>query len=385
MHSKKNSKKNSKRQSKRDSKRHSKRHSGKYVKKNKTNKTNKKMIGGAAVAAAVAAPISNTFTIITTGIANWNETTTNQNIINFLMIILESLILNTFFGKFNNFNLINYDAHLNDTQKENINRLITNLQGTYEGINFKIQNIKSNLEQTTILPDVQNVNPYLTIHLDFANLDSVTGFNNYRDTYLNIKNTDGRDIGIKKIYFGYWEETYPPAYADIIKQIILMDIQTNRDIPYITTYIDKLKLLGFTETRYLRLFHSLPGDCPETPRSVITIPGFRTLYQEGGIDPVILFSYLWTEKFELLIKIQSDMYSNLLNSYLNCLSNTTNSDNTVCLFCKFVKCKNTNIHSIKELGNGNLCRICYNLRSKVGDFINNFNNYIKINTPPLEN
>jgi hypothetical protein len=164
-----------------------------------------------------------------------------------------------------------------------------------------------------------------------------------------------------------------------------MDIQTNRDTPYIiTTYIDKLKLLGFTETRYLRLFHSLPGDCSDIPRSVITIPGFRTSYQEGGIDPVELFSHLWIEDFPLLlINIQINMYSNLLNSYFNCLSNIIPSE--FCLFCKFVKCTNTNIPSTKELGNRNLCRICYNLMSKVGDFINNFNNYIKINTPPLEN
>lgn len=322
-----------------------------------------------------------TLTIITTGIANWNNDTYDNNIIEFLIIILESLIINTFFGKITNFNIINYDSHLSIDQQGIINSLIDILKTNYFGVNFQITNINKNLFPDTIIPGLENINPYLTIHLDFANLDGVENLQKYRDTYLNIN-----DVGIKKIYFGYWEPNYPDTYKDIIKGIKLMDIEEKSRNYIITTYIDKFKILGLTHPRYLKLFHKLP-ECPDTPRSVITIPGFRTQYQQCGIKPEILYAYLWQFQNDDLqlqfIKIKEDIYEKLFSWYLNILFNE--ESNRYCIFCQYVKCPTIKENSIPE-ANKNLCRLCYNLKTSNGtiDMVK-FNNYININTPPCEN
>lgn len=148
---------------------------------------------------SISEPISQgIFTIITTGLSNWGS---ENNIIAFYGIIMESLILNTFFGKISRIQVHHYDSNLTSAQAKLIKTTETAIKENY-GIQIESIIYNKDLEPLeSHLQALRGIDSSNCFHLDFANLDEGQ---HYTDSYLSI-----RRIPIRKMYFGYWESTYP--------------------------------------------------------------------------------------------------------------------------------------------------------------------------------
>lgn len=223
----------------------------------------------------------NTFTIVTTGIADWGRT---NNIIKFFSVIMDSLINNTF-NSSTELIVYHYDKNLTDEQSQ------------YITSTFNRNNIINIVNKSNLDPehrDLQSLDRNRTLHLDFANLDADSMF------------TDNFLPGIKKVYFGYWEgedsqNPYTEEYEQIIRGIKLVDVFRHDSPP--VTYIDKIKaLIQLIQgaqlpiqvfNRLLLLFQPMP-DCNGKSKKIISILGLRTIqYNDFGTDPRDIFTYLW--------------------------------------------------------------------------------------------
>jgi hypothetical protein len=295
------------------------------------------------------------FTIITTGLSNWGS---EDNVIKFYGIIMESLIMNTFFGKVANLQVHHYDSSLSQRQPELIKKIESELTDKY-GIPMVSNIYNKNLEPRDATLKAPGLNFRNCLHLDFANLDFAESQEaKYRDSFLTINRNP-----IKKVYFGYWEQSYPPEYADIIRSIKLVDIKPDGTLE---TFADKFIQLGILQPK---LFYPIP-ECDGIPKSVITIPGIRTMYQTFGIDPRELFRELWklpTDAMrEWLAKTRTSQLQMAADELVRIYKDrTTPNHGNKCLFCPIRRClSETNVPVIAE--HPHLCRICYNLMQPDG-------------------
>jgi hypothetical protein len=325
-----------------------------------SNSTN----AGAAVARQV-------FTLITTGLSNWGS---EHNIITFYGLIMESLILNTFFGNVAKFNIHHYDSNLSPEQNDLIKDKEKELTDKY-GILIESQIYRKDLEPRESTLQVPGLNSRNCLHLDFANLDfAESEEQKYRDSFLTINS-----IPIKKVYFGYWEPSYPSEYADVIRSIKLVEIRPDGTLE---TFADKFIQLGILQPI---LFYPIT-ECADTPRNVITIPGIRTMYQAFGIDPRELFRQLWVKPSEYmrtwLAKTRASQLQRAAGELVRIYTDRTPNPRNKCLFCPIRKClSETDVSVIAE--HPRLCRICYNLMQPDGRVNEEkFEKEMNKNTPP---
>lgn len=333
--------------------------------KNKTrtrNSRNTRNIRNGAAAAVPSRVFSEpnsampVFTIITTGLSNWG---TENNVINFYGIIMESLIMNTFFGKVASIQVHHYDSNISPEQSELIKQLETSITSNY-GIQLKSTIYLKDLEPREItLQSLLGLDTRNYFHLDFANLDE-------NDSFLFING-----FPIRKIYFGYWEPSYPQVYTDIIKQIKLMEINPDKSI---TTFADKLRALGVPRPN---LFYPI-SECEGVPRQVITIPGIRAMYQWGGSNAIDLYKSLWHSSPEVMNKYITNYQKWLDETAFNTLerikANKTPSE--YCDFCPVRQCLDTKFRLNDSRPHPRLCGLCFRLtRDTIG------NEMIR-NTPP---
>jgi len=296
------------------------------------------------------------FTIITTGLSNWGR---ENNIIAFYGIIMESLIMNTFFGKISIIQAHHYDSNLKE-QAKLIKITETAIKENY-GIQMESFIYNKDLEPLeSHLQALRGIDSSNCFHLDFANLDEGKP---YTDSYLSIKG-----VPIRKMYFGYWESTYPREYADIIKQIKLMEINPDKTI---ITFVDKLRALysdiGIDKPG---LFYHIP-ECEGIPRSVITIPGLRTMFQWGGLNAIELYESLWQLSAQDMIRLihrQQELLINTAFILLEKIRKDRISPRTqYCEFCRVRQCLETKFPLNDSRPHPRLCGLCFRLtRETIG-------------------
>jgi len=299
---------------------------------------------------SISGPISQgMFTIITTGLSNWGR---ENNIIAFYGIIMESLIMNTFFGKISRIQVHHYDSNLTTAQSELIKTTETAIKKNYD---IQIESIIHDKDLEPLESHLQalgGIDSSNCFHLDFANLDEGR---EYTDSYLSINS-----VPIRKMYFGYWEPTYPPEYADIIKQIKLMEI--NPDKP-ITTFVDKLRVLDISIDKP-GLFYQIP-ECEGIPRSVITIPGLRTMFQWGGLNAIELYKSLWKLSTEDMIRLIHRQQESLINNAFAELEkirkDRISKPQQYCEFCRVRQCLETKFQLNDSRPHPRLCGLCFRL------------------------
>ena len=304
---------------------------------------------GAAAAARVvhhepdAMPV---FTIITTGLSNWGS---ENNVIEFYGIIMESLILHTFFGKFAKIQIYHYDSNLTPEQQAFIKKTETDITEKYS-IPLTSEIYKKNLDpRDRLLEEIPGLDTRNCFHLDFANLDE--GKPMITDSFISI---GGQPI--KKLYFGYWEPTYPQKYEDIIKGIKLIEINPDKSI---TTFADKMRALGVSRPN---LFYPIP-ECEGIPRQVITIPGIRTMYQWGGLDAIELYKSLWHSSPEGMKTYITD-YQKWLAATASGTLETIKANATRTVFCEFCpvrQCLETKFKLNDFRPHSRLCGLCFRL------------------------
>jgi hypothetical protein len=306
----------------------------------------------------------NTFTIITTGLGDWgsDEKPTNPtNIIDFYYLIMESLIMNTFFGKFSEFQAIHYDSHLLDSQITIIKSIEKQIKEKYNLKKITSKFIKKDLEKQEKELNENVKHPEKCIHLDFANIDFANI--DHKDARFHTSYLQIQGFPIKKVYFGYWGGNYPDIYSDIIRKIKLVNIRKDRDGEIeIETVNDRMNNLDITHPK---LLYSIP-ECNDLPRNVITIPGIRTMYQWGGYNPIEIYKMLWDnspDKMKILIQqMQETLFITAFIQLKDIYEQ--NEQSKFCKFCHIRKCLlDTDIKSTKELHNS-LCRICFLLINK---------------------
>lgn len=148
----------------------------------------------------------------------------------------------------------------------------------------------------------------------------------------------------------------------------------------ITTFVDKLRELelgnGIDKPG---LFYQIP-ECEGIPRSVITIPGLRTMFQWGGLDAVELYESLWQlSKQEMirLIQTQQELLINNAFAKLEKIRNNRQLPRTqYCEFCRVRQCLETKFQLNESRPHPKLCGLCFRLtRESIGS-------EMMKNTPP---
>jgi len=281
------------------------------------------------------------FFIYTAGLANWgfNEKLYKDNpqevkkayrLIKFFKAILLSMFQYSL-NNFSNITIVHYDPDFSPMQ-------IKYLQ-TFDDINLHNYSIRSQVNKGLL--DSQGINRDIPcILLDFSH--------------------EVPDIGIKKIYFGYFDEHRPETDFAIIKDCKFIDeISPNGEI---ITFIDKLgpAILG----RNPRIFYSMQHSCENLPAS-ITIPNMRTANQFGGQDPRFIYGELiWEKSNDEIIKYINDWNNQTANILLYSREALINEhpSSKKCRLCDIVMCKGVDAFDAKfPADKPNLCRICYNL------------------------
>jgi hypothetical protein len=310
------------------------------------------------------------FTIITTGLSDWGS---KDNVILFYGIIMESLIMNTFFSKVAKLQVHHYDSNLTENQKQLIRDIDTRIFETYS-IPLESEIYTRDLHPSDkTLQSIHGLDTRNCFHLDFANLDSDEP--EPRDSFLSI-----RGQPIRKVYFGYWEP-YPQNYADIIKHIKLMEINPDKSI---TTFADKMRDIGIKRPI---LFYSIPEceDIPkqviseDIPKQVITIPGIRTMHQWGGVYAVELYKLLWSLPIDgmkaYITSYQEELVKNAFDALERIKANKTPAD--FCEFCPIRQCLKTKFRLNDSRPHPRLCGLCNRLTKET------IGKEIMKNTPPV--
>lgn len=307
--------------------------------------------GSAAAARVVQEPGAMiVFTIITTGLSNWGS---ENNVIKFYGIIMESLIMNTFFGKVARIQVHHYDSNLLKKQID----LIKTTETQIEILRIYKIHLASNIYNKDLEPrepSLQSISESdirYCFHLDFANLDAE--LQEPLDSFLSIQGQP-----IRKMYFGYWESNYPDEYANIIKQIKLLEINPDPD-KSITTVADKMRDIGIARPS---LFYPIP-ECEGVPRQVITIPGIRTMYQWDGINAIELYDKLWRLPHDYMRVWLDGIHKKLIdNAFVKLESVRTNQTPLeYCEFCQVRQCLTTKFLLNEFRQHPRLCSICFKL------------------------